>query len=91
VPWRTALYRLVRRHVRTVVAGDRRRVSLRALVGFSRRYYGDRSAIRVNGHGMPTTRASALELLASYRDKVIDGRAHGADIEALLARRNGSG
>ena len=90
VPWRTALYRLVRRHLTRLITRDRRDVTLRALVAFSRRYYGDCGEIRTNRHGMPTTRTSALELLAPYRDKVIDGRVRRTDIEALVAGRNGS-
>ena len=88
VPWRVASYRILSRHVKASIARNNRFPGWRRLYRFwrlSSKYYSNQNPPGLNRYGVPSTRATAIELLEPYKDKLVVCRTQ-KDVEALLAR-----
>ncbi|MPZ50305.1 MAG: hypothetical protein GEU75_13575 [Dehalococcoidia bacterium] len=74
VPWRVASYRILSRHVRAEIARNNRFPGWRAVYRFwrwSAAYYGNRNVHGLNIWGTPETKATLLDLLEPFQEKVI--------------------
>ena len=88
VPWRVASYRIVSRHVKATAARNNRFPGWRNLYRFWRwsgRHYKDQNPPGLNSWGVPDTRATAVEYLAPYEEKIVACRTK-KGVEQLLAR-----
>lgn len=88
IPWRTASYRIVSRHIKATIARNNRFPGLRRLYRFwswSRGYYHDRTDPGLNDYGVPNTRKTVELLLDPYKEKLTVCRT-GGDINDLLAQ-----
>ncbi len=88
VPWRTASYRIVSRHIKATIARNNRWPGWRRLYRFwrwSSAYYHDRTDPGLNDYGNPNTRQTVVQLLDPYKEKLAVCRT-GRDIKDFLVQ-----
>ena len=88
VPWPVASYRIISRHIWATIARNNRFPGWRRLYRFWRwsgRYYNNRNSPGLDSYGVPNTKATAVEYLAPYKDKLYRCRTQ-EDTEEVLAQ-----
>jgi len=88
VPWRVASYRIIFRHVKATVARNNRFPGWRNLYRFWRwsgKFYKSQNPSGLNPWGVPDTRATMIEYLTPYKDKLVACQIN-KGVEQVMAR-----